>query len=128
MGYRKVPTIYTLDKIPGEDGLVVRMKAIKIGKIRKLVRLLGLDDDQMLEALDELFSLLSEGLVSWNLEDEEGAPVPTGMAGIEELELPFLLNVLNCWLENMTGVDADLGKDSPSGESFPGRPLTMEAV
>lgn len=128
MGYRKVPTIYTLDKIPDEDGLVVRMKAIKIGKIRKLVRLLGLDDDQMLEALDELFSLLSEGLVSWNLEDEDGAPVPTGMEGIEELELPFLLKVLNCWLENMTGVDEDLGKGSPSGESFPGRPLTMEAL
>lgn len=132
MGHRRVPTIYTLDKIPNEDGLIVRMKAIKIGKIRKLVRLLGLDEDQMMEALDELFTLVSEGLVSWNLETEnaegEWVEVPANIEGIEELELPLLLSILNVWLENMTGVDEDLGKGSPSGENFPGRPLTMEAL
>lgn len=133
MGYRKVPTIYTLTEIKDEEGAVVRMKAIRIGKLRKLMRVVTVDEDQMTpELIDEIFKLLLEGLVSWNLEypdgENEGQPIPTTMDGIDELELPTVMNILNSWLENMTGVDDDLGKDSPSGESFPGRPLTMEAL
>lgn len=129
MGYRKVPTIYTLTEIKDEPGMVVRMKAIKVGKLRKLMKVVSVDEDKMTpEMIDEIFKLLLEGLVSWNLEDETGREVPTTMDGIDELELTTVMNVLNEWLENMTGVDDDLGKDSPSGESFPGRPLTMEAL
>lgn len=134
MGHRKVPTIYTLTEIKGEEGAVVRMKAIKIGKLRKLMRVISVDEKDMTPAmLDEIFSLLLEGLVSWNLEyeqghEKEGQPLPTTMEGVDELELTTLMNILNEWLENMTGVDDELGKGSPSGENFPGRPLTMEAL
>lgn len=134
MGHMKVPTIYTLSEIKGEEGAVVRMKAIKIGKLRKLMKVISVDEKDMTpEALDEIFGLLLEGLVSWNLEyeqghEKQGQPLPTTQDGIDELELTTLMNILNAWLENMTGVDEDLGKGSPSGESFPGRPLTMEAL
>lgn len=125
MGYRKTPTIYTLADIKGEDGLIVRMKAIRVGRLRKLMGVLGEGDDGK---LDEMFELLLEGLVSWNLEDEDGVPVPTTMEGLEQCEMPFVLAILEVWLENMTGPDADLGKGSPAGAQFPGRPLTMEAL
>lgn len=128
MGYRKVPTIYTLAEFKDEPGLVVRMKAIKLGKVRKLIRLVDGENSNDLETLDEIFSLVEEGLVSWNLEDESGAPIPADMSGIEEQELPMLLEILNVWLSQMTGVDEDLGKGSGSGVNFPGRPLTMEAL
>lgn len=129
MGYRKVPTIYTLAEIEGEEGLVVRMKAIRIGKIRQLMRVVGTDEKDITpDMIDVIFKLLLDGLVSWNLEDEHGTPVETTMEGLDELELPTLMNILNAWLENMTGVDDDLGKGSSDGEKFPGRPLTMEAL
>lgn len=128
MGYRKVPTIYTLAEFEDEPGLVVRMKAIKLGKVRKLVRLVDSENSNDLETLDEIFTLVEEGLVSWNLETEDGTPIPADMSGIEDQELPMLLKILNVWLEQMTGVDKELGKDSGSGGSFPGRPLTMEAL
>lgn len=124
MGYRKTPTIYTLTNVKDEDGLVVRMKAIRVGRLRKLMAVLSDDEAQ----LDEMFSLLLEGLVSWNLEDEDGVPVPTTMEGLEQQEIPLILNILTEWLENMTGPDQELGKGSPSGVQFPGRPLTMEAL
>ena len=131
MGYRKVPTIYTLADIKDEDDLVVRMKAIRIGKLRKLMNVVD-NDDLEAEAIDEVFKLLEEGLVSWNLEEEgeDGVwrEVPSTMEGIESQELPFVLKILSAWLEQMTGVDDDLGKGSASGETFPGRPLTMEAL
>ena len=134
MGYRKVPTIYTITDIPGEDGLVVRLKAIKIGKLRKLMAVVDSDDDDIeQEQLDEIFKLLEQGLVSWNLEHEdedsgEWVPTPSNMDGINDQELPLIMKILSAWLENMTGVDDELGKDSSSGASFPGRPLTMEAL
>lgn len=124
MGYRKTPTIYTLASIKGEDGLIVRMKAIRVGRLRKLMRVVSDDDSQ----IDEMFELLLEGLVSWNLEDENGVPVPTTMEGLEDLEMPTVLGILTEWLENMTGPSEDLGKGSPAGAQFPGRPLTMEAL
>lgn len=129
MGYRKIPTIYTLDKLPEEDGLIVRMKAVRIGRLRQLMKTVSAaeqgDDDT---TLDEMFALLQEGLISWNLEDENGVPVPADMSGIDQQELPFVLKILSAWLENMTGPDEELGKGSPSGARFPGRPLTMEAL
>ncbi|HSE44762.1 MAG TPA: hypothetical protein VLA89_05485 [Gemmatimonadales bacterium] len=132
MGHLKVPTIYTIADLEGEEGLVVRLKAVRIGKLRKLIKLTNLPEEDLETALDEIFALLLEGLVSWNLEtlDDEGqrVPVPTTMAGLEEQELPLIIGILNRWIKEMTGVDEDLGKDSPSGGSFPGQPLTMEAL
>jgi len=122
MGYRKVPTIYTLDDINGEDGLIVRMKGIRVGKLRRLIS--NDSDDNVGEVLD----LLLEGLVSWNLEDENGAPVPMTLEGLESQELPMITAIVDSWTDKVTGVSDELGKDSPAGEKFPGQPLTMEAL
>jgi len=121
MGYRKVPTIYTLDDINGEDGLIVRMKGIRVGKLRRLIS--NDSDDNVGEVLD----LLLEGLVSWNLEDENG-PVPMTLEGLESQELPMITAIVDSWTDKVTGVSDELGKDSPAGEKFPGQPLTMEAL
>lgn len=127
MGYRKVPTIYTLTDLEDLDGLVVRMRAIRIGKLRKLMQIVSADDQDE-AAMDGMFGLVEEGLVSWNLEDETGQPVPATLVGIEEQELPLILTIMNAWLTQMTGPSAGLGKGSPSGATFPGQPLTMEAL
>lgn len=129
MGYRKIPTIYTLDSIPDEDGLVVRMRSVQIGKIRRLIRIVDAGDDaNEVETLDQIFGLFLDGLVSWNLEDADGKPVPTTKEGLDDQEMGLVLSILNEWLTAMSGPTQDLGKGSPSGENFPGRPLTMEAL
>lgn len=123
MGYRKVPTIHTLT-FDEYEGLVVRMKGVKVGKIRKLMHL-GDDEEN---ALDEMLDLIAEGLVSWNLEGEDGQPIPITRDEIEDLEYDMANAILTEWLDKVTGVDKELGKDSSSGEKFPGLPLTMEAL
>ena len=130
MGYRKIPTIYTFDDLPEEEGLVVRMKAIRIGRLRALMRAVSTakGDTEGDDSVEEMFELLEEGLISWNLEDGNGAPIPADMSGIDQQELPFVLKILEVWLSQMTGPDPELGKGSPSGATFPGRPLTMEAL
>lgn len=127
MGYRRIPTIYTLDKIKGEDGLVVRMKGISFGKVRRLIALLDGDtgNDAVMGAISDQ---LVANLVSWNLEDERGVPVPETAQGIDDQDFDLILKIIENWLDQITGPDAELGKGSPSGASFPGQPLTMEAL
>lgn len=128
MGYKKVPTIYTLDKIKGSEGLVIRIKGLRVGKLRRLVRILESDERSLTEVLDEALDLISANAVSWNVTDEDDQPVELNREGLEELELSELMEILGAWTDKLTSVGDDLGKDSISGESFPGRPLTMEAL
>lgn len=128
MGYRKVPTIYTLDmaaKNPEYEGLVIRMKAISFGKVRKLIKATESADD---ENFDEMLDLIVHGLVSWNLLDENDQEVPADLDGLDEQDFPFVMDIVEQWLDCMTSVDEDLGKDSQSGPQFPGQPVTMEAL
>lgn len=128
MGHRRVPTIHTLDKIDGEEGLIVRLKGLRIGKLRKLIRIMESDEQGLSDMLDELTETMAAAAVSWNLEDEDGNPVEFDRDGIEELELDQLMGIVNAWTGAMTSVDDELGKDSTSGEKFPVPPLTMEAL
>lgn len=128
MGYKKVPTVYTLDKIKGSEGLEIRIKGLRVGKLRRLVRILESDERSLTEVLDEALDLISANAVSWNVTDEDDQPIELSREGLEELELSELMEILGAWTDKLTSVGDDLGKDSTSGESFPGRPLTMEAL
>ena len=126
MGYRRVPVIHTIDDVPDEEGFIYRMKGISFGKVRQMIKLL--DDEENKESVDEVAKRFVESLVSWNLEDEEGTPVPPTTEGVDDQDFDFILKLVNHWMDRLTGPDEDLGKDSSSGEKFPGQPLTMEAL
>lgn len=128
MGYRKIPRIHTLE-FDGEllNGLVVRMKGITFGKVRALMRDMNGDEEDG-AAMDRIVDALVDSLVSWTLEDENGAPVKPDKAGLESLDFDEVMEITGKWLDSITGPDKDLGKDSSSGATFPGRPLTMEAL
>lgn len=128
MGYTKAPTILTLDKIEGEDGLIIRLKGLKVGKLRRLVKVLDSDEAGLTQVLDEIFAIMLESAVSWNLQDEDGNDIPFELAGLEDLELDTVLAITRAWIDGMTGVSDELGKDSTSGGQFPGQPLTMAAL
>lgn len=128
MGYRRIPTIYTLDAIPEEEGLVVRMASIKLGKLRRLMKLTS-DENSDDGGVEEILDLFQANLISWNLEDfETGEPVPTSKDAVEDQEIELVMRIVEQWMDHMTGTPGDLGKDSTSGEKFPGQPLTMEAL
>lgn len=130
MGYRRIPTVYTLDSITGEDGLVVRMTSIRLGKLRRLMQLTS-DDEAGDQGVSEILDLFQQNLVSWNLEEyEDGTPVPTTKEAIEEQEIELIMRIVEAWMDRMTGTDGpgDLGKGSTAGGQFPGQPLTMEAL
>ena len=125
MGYRKVPRIYTLTFDGDLEGLVVRMRGLRLGQMRALLKIL---DDEDTRTLDELPKFLADHLISWNLEDENGREVEASAEGLDQLDIEEVLTISNKWMDELVGVKEDLGKGSPSGEQFPGRPVTMEAL
>lgn len=127
MGYRKIPTIHTLEFDGALEGLVVRLRSIPFGKVRKLISLI--EDEQKDDAvMEQLTVQLTEAIVSWNLEDEYGRAVQVSKEAIEDLEFQDVMELVDKWLDRITGPSKDLGKDSSSGATFPGQPLTMEAL
>jgi len=127
MGYRKVPTIHTLEFEGEYKGLIVRMFSTKFGKVRRMLALLE-QEDKNDQVMGEVVDLVVENLVSWNLEEEDGTPVIASREAIDDLEFDLVMEIINTWLERMTGPDEELGKDSQSGVLFPGQPVTMEAL
>lgn len=129
MGFKKVPTIYTLT-FEGTDweGLEVRMKSTSFGTIRRLFRLLNDDAAGDLDSVEAIVKLLAGHLVSWNMEDENDQPVTADEKGLDDQDFSFIMELSNRYLDQVTGVVGDLGKDSTGGEKFPGQLPTMEAL
>lgn len=117
MGYRRVPTIYELDFEGTEfEGLVVKMRSMRIGKMRKLLTSVQSEQDDLTsDEMDELLGMFVENIVSWNLEDEYGTPVPATLEGVDAQEFDLVFQVMKVWLDAMTGPGEDLGKGSASG-------------
>lgn len=127
MGYRKVPTIYDLEFEGALEGLNVRVKSVKFGKVRRLIALMD-SDEKDVEVMEEITKSLVDAIVSWDYQDEHGNDIPATAEGIDELEFADVLAIVNAWLDKITGPTEELGKDSPSGSPFPGQPATMEAL
>lgn len=130
MGYRRKPAVHTLDLEEKYPGFEVCMKGLKIGEMRRLLQALG-DSVETDEMIDQVTGILSSHTLSWNLEDDEGRVVQPTREAFEDFELDMLMDLVNAWLDKVNGVDverSDLGKDSQSGDLFPGQPVTMEAL
>jgi hypothetical protein len=115
MGYQRKPTIYhiTFEDYPG---LEVDAKSVSIEEYLKISRLA----DQMAakpaeEQVEELFGWFARRLVRWNLEDEEGKPVPPTVGGLMGEELPFAYAIVMAWVNKVVGVSAPLRAASGGG-------------
>lgn len=135
MGYRKQTTLYHLT-FPEFDGLEITAKSLSTGDLMRIMKtaaqLTGDASERpgetRAQAVEDMLRRFSKALVSWNLEDEDGEPVPATYQGVEDQELPFVLRIIEAWTEAVAGVPDDLGKVSPSGPQFPEVSLPMVAL
>jgi len=69
-------------------------------------------------------------LVSWNLEDEDGKPIPPTLEAIKTIDHSLVGALNNAWIQAVVGVhDADpLPETSPSGEPSLVESVPMEAL
>lgn len=139
MGYRKGRRVYCIT-YEDHEGLEVRAHSAPVGFFSKVMSLAELDGKSSInltaediKSVDDVFDGFVKHLIAWNLEDEDGAPVPCTREGLDTLELPFALELIQGWMEGTMGVSAPLGDASSSGRpsleaSLPMEPLSTSRV
>jgi hypothetical protein len=103
-GFRREKPVYLLRFEDDQfDGLEVTAKSLPLGEFFALQRLQEKANDDA-DAAEQVVRKLSEVLVSWNLEDDEGKPVPCEFSGVATLDLPFVLAIMSAWMEAVASV------------------------
>lgn len=136
MGYKRKRTVYKL-VFDGElEGLEVCTYAPPLKILKTAVAMSSFGgqstselDAREFEQINAFFEDFAEYLVSWNLEDDDGLPVPATVEGLQAQDLPFVMEILEGWLDTVADVDAPLGQPSSSGRpplegSLPMEPLS----
>lgn len=124
MGFKRKRKLYKLTFAdPDMDGLQVTMHAIPVGVVLELQAASEKTDGNA-----RLFEIMSEALVEWNLENEDGTPVPATKEGVMTQDMDFVMAIITSWTEAISGVSAPLASGSTSGETFPEASLPMAVL
>lgn len=128
MGFSRNPRVYNL-VFQGEfEGLNVQVAGLPVGDFLTLSKLFEDAESGSMTSVERVFQIFGVKLRGWNLEDENGKPVPATVEGMKSQELDLVLAVISHWVEAMSGVDVELGKGSRSGVISPELELPMEAL
>ncbi len=130
MGYKR-PTLKLVFADPEFEGLEVRARRLSIGAALRVAGLADMDTRELAaaeEKLGELLKLIAESLISWNLEDDNGTPVPLTGEALAEQDLPFITALAGALATASAGVSRPLEPASNSGPSSEEVSLPMEPL
>src|SRR6266508_6176808 len=119
-GYVRQRKVYRL-RFEDEDmaGLVVQARSAPLGQFLGLTKLAELERGKVrpedMEKVDGLFRGFAACLVDWNLESEDGTPVPATLEGLYTQDIDFILQIIFAWIEGIAGVQVPLGQPSSDG-------------
>jgi hypothetical protein len=114
MGFKRPQTVYAL-VFDHHDGLQVRAASVPVGRLLELVDMADKLKAGQAKALSEvrgLFEAFTEALRSWNLEEDDGTPVPATGAGVLSLEFGFASELILAWFDAIGDVPDPLERRS----------------
>lgn len=118
MGYKRKRMVYKLD-FDGTDyeGLSVKVTGLNTGEYLEIVGLGASkgDSEEAAVETDGMIQLFARHLISWNLEDENDAPVPPTYEGVKANDLAMNLFIVNAWTEAIGNASKDTGKELTAG-------------
>lgn len=127
MGSRRTPTLYKLTF--GEDtddpGFEITVRGLTIKQRRDIAAQVS-EDETELDSVARICQMIARQGVSWNREDERGAPLPLTAESLEDEEPGLILAISFKWQQALAGVSAPLESDSPSGEISPVESMLTE--
>jgi len=134
MGYQR--KTYTLTWPEGHElhGLEVTTKGLPVKKMFGLVTLAGQlsgDDATVAEKVaiaEELFAGFADRLVAWNLDDDDGVPVPATLDGVSDQDFDFMTGLIMTWMDAVASVDIPLPKPSPPGATMATEPPLVGSI
>ncbi|WP_097865958.1 hypothetical protein [Streptomyces sp. rh34] len=125
-GYRhKAKKITVKFEEPHEyAGFEAVLRGKTLGEFLNLQGIGEVDKSSLFEQLREM----SQSLLSWNLEDETGAPVPVTPAAVFEQDQDLMLALATAWMNGLAGVSAPLEPSSTDGQPSLEASLPMEPL
>jgi hypothetical protein len=114
VGYKRNPKIYNLvfDETTNWPGLEVQVRTLAMGQLVSIWSGEG-------GSSARTFELFMSRLVGWNLEDEDGNPVPITREAVEAEDDDMVVAIQRRWTDAVLGVPAPLGDSSSSGATSP---------
>lgn len=130
MGYKPNRTMYKLDFSETElAGLEITARGSTVSGLMELAGLAGDldgldtatagDMKELMEKLRKMFAPFARVLDSWNVEDDDGAPVPATLDGLLSQELPFVKEVIEAYVSELAAAPPPLPGSSGSGATSP---------
>lgn len=129
MGFRPEPRTYTLQFTePSLDGFEVKVRSVSLDEFMKMT---GVDEETALGGVtirDEkpvaptLLEKIVGRIVSWNLDDDKGKPLPVTYTSLKKQDLYLNRALAKAYLEAVSGVSAPLDGRSGSGGTSPEEP------
>lgn len=124
MGFTPKKTIYRLDFEGTDlDGAEVRMRASSLGLAFDVVGLIGVDEDNAtpedIERALQQYVELADHLVSWNLDDDNGDPLPADLEGLKTLEIRYVRMIAEAWQRAQVDVPGPLPSGLSNGQQPP---------
>jgi len=133
-GYVRKRRVYRLQFEDEElDGLVVKVRSASVGRLLEFMRFLaGLSGDDLtaddVEKFAGLFESFADVLQEWNVEDEDGRPVPATLEGVRSQDGDFVMDIMRVWFQAVTQPPAPLPATSSAGAPSAAPPLPMEPL
>lgn len=133
MGFRIEPTEYKLNFTdPRLGGLVVLARSVSIGEFMQITGttaasiISGVKLKDGIVVGDPLLTAMASVVTSWNLEDDDGE-VKVCYEGLAALEPWAVREIVNAWMEAVSGVSVPLESGSGGGGTSLEQSLPMEA-
>lgn len=117
-GYQR-STLRLVYADPEFEGLEVRCRRVTVAETVQLMMFQGMAPGDLtgsLEKVTELADLLSRPILSWNLLDHAGEPVPVTPDALLYQDVQLLLHTAGALLTAAVGVSPPLSQPSSSGE------------
>lgn len=132
MGFVRQRTILVLDFENTElDGLTVRAERCSIADYIAIGNALDRPATNLNDFgrdIAELQELVIPRLIEWDLEEEDGTPIPLTADYIAKQDRHFQLDLFNAYRYGNAVVPRPLGKPSDSGEPSPEESIPMDVL
>lgn len=129
MGYKhKIPRInVTFPEGHDYHGCEVTLRRLKLREWLDITGLGG-DEEPVVRHIGDQLRTMADKLIDWNLEEEDGTPVPTTVEAVLDQDQTLMMAILEAWLDNLAGVPAPLEPSSTSGAPSPVESIPMDTL
>lgn len=119
---------------PSFGGLEVRTRSASLDDLMRMQELMNIQIGRHEAERRELYDRLGGSdqypglIISWNLLDDNGQPVPTDPESLAKEEWPLIRNICRAWVSALIEVPRPLSPPSSDGDQLEGLVIPMQTL